>query len=432
MASTFTLGREIISSILKLEALDEYLNEGWNLSWIDNQEDLGHVVVFKETDAAAYRFILKHYAKHGKVPAESLFRLEFPEATYNLPRVRSVPSELIEIAREDLKQYEIESAQVDVEEMLDAGATPEDIAERFMEAATRIRQRRAMAGVVRDFNSEDEDIAVNKRMDEEIPFGIGLGLDGFDEQEGWNGIQPGQMLVFLGRAKAGKTSFAINTALQAYLLGNSVLFLTFEISAQGILDRLHSMGAKVDATKFRTGRLDSREKQKVRDFREDMSNIEADFRIIEPTGRYTLDDLEEEVAKFDPDLVVIDGFYFMYDRTSGKSGSHWEGHDNLSGELKGVTLSNKISTIVTHQVREKQIAGKKGKGIDDGTMMGGTGLIMAADAVFGIDIDPETQENILTQTRGREGYLSSIKGVWDWEKSTFNEVEWYEDEDAEE
>ena len=46
-------------------------------------------------------------------------------------------------------------------------------------------------------------------------------------------------------------------------------------------------------------------------------------------------------------------------------------------------MNRMLPVIITHQVREKQIRGKKGKGIDDGAMMGGTGIIMCADMVLG-------------------------------------------------
>lgn len=108
----------------------------------------------------------------------------------------------------------------------------------------------------------------------------------------------------------------------------------------------------------------------------------------------------------------------MTDRISGKPGAHWEGHDNLARELKRLMMQTRVVGLVTHQVREKQLGGKKGAGIDDGAMMGGTGLIMASDMVFGLDVDDDHVHKI-TCTRSRSQYFVGVRGDWDWETSTF-------------
>jgi HAE1 family hydrophobic/amphiphilic exporter-1 len=59
--------------------------------------------------------------------------------------------------------------------------------------------------------------------------------------------------------------------------------------------------------------------------------------------------------------VYVDGFYFMLDRQTGKNGGSWEGHDNLAREMKELAMRREIPVIVTHQVREKQLTGKKGE-----------------------------------------------------------------------
>ena len=53
--------------------------------------------------------------------------------------------------------------------------------------------------------------------------------------------------------------------------------------------------------------------------------------IIQPTTRYTVSDLESDIERYRPDVVYIDGFYFMFDRGDSASwASDWEGHDGLA------------------------------------------------------------------------------------------------------
>ena len=76
-------------------------------------------------------------------------------------------------------------------------------------------------------------------------------------------------------------------------------------------------------------------------------------------------------------------------------------------------MNHLLPVIITHQVREKQLTGKKGKGIDDGAMMGGTGIIMFADMVLGFDVDDDMLRTI-SCTRSRLNYLDTVYGKWDW------------------
>ena len=174
------------------------------------------------------------------------------------------------------------------------------------------------------------------------------------------------------------------------------------------------------------GELTGEEQRKIREFRATCTD-EA-FKIIQPTRAYTVTELEADIDRHQPDVVYIDGFYFMTDRETGKRGGNWEGHDGLSGELKALGLARRLPVIITHQVREKQIHGKKGKGIDDGAMMGGTGIIMAADMVLGADIDDDKTHTI-SCTRSRLRYLDTIYGKWDWSVCAFSEVASPVDED---
>ena len=238
----------------------------------------------------------------------------------------------------------------------------------------------------------DKEYDIEERIKRMITKGIMTGIPGLDRQ--FNGFQPGNLVCYLGRAKAGKTSFALKSALKAWQDGNRVLFVTFEIAAgrkpeePGIVDRLDAFSAEIDLIPYIQGGMSEKDKAKLRKF-DAAKAKDGRFQVVQPTSRYTITDLEADIDRHHPDVVYLDGFYFMYDDKTGKRGSDWEAHDNLSGDLKTLAMNLGIPVIITHQVREKQLTGRKGKGIDDGAMMGGTGIIMAADMVLGADIDDD-------------------------------------------
>jgi len=85
-------------------------------------------------------------------------------------------------------------------------------------------------------------------------------------------------------------------------------------------------------------------------------------------------------------------------------------------------MNNSIPIIITHQVREKQLTGKRGAGIDDGAMMGGTAITMFADLVIGVDANEGGETRTLSCTRSRLQYLDTVHGQWNWSNCTFSET----------
>jgi hypothetical protein len=421
------LGRELVACALREGSLRPFIEAGITDDWLTNQEDVSRAAVFDSEDLSAWFTLQKYHDQHGKMPSVDMFRRSHPEESYSLPKSDYTPAELLEIFQQDRRRYLTQLAASDIADLLADGKV--DAVVDLMERATwMIRNTYTSRNIVVSWDSEDYD--VEARIHREVKRGIMTGIDGLDKQ--FYGYQPGNLICYLGRAKAGKTSFALLSALKAWEDGKRVLFLSFEIAAgklpsePGIADRLDCFGSGIDLIHYMMGELTHEEQSKLRDFRKYCTD-EA-FKIVQPTARYTVTDLEADIDRYQPDVVYVDGFYFMIDRETGKSGAHWEGHDNLAGDLKTLAMNHMIPVIITHQVREKQLQGKKGKGIDDGAMMGGTGIIMFADMVLGADVDDD-KVHTLSCTRSRLRYLDTIHGTWDWSTCTFGEVAAPVDED---
>lgn len=415
------LGRELVACALRKGTLRPFIEAGITHDWLTDQDDLSRSAIFDSEDLGAWFTLLRYTEQHGRMPSVDMFQRSHPAESYRLPTSDYQPDELIELFREDRRRYLTQLAASDIADAI--GENRIDDAIGLMELATKvIRQTYAPNSIVLDWDSKDYD--VEGRIHREIKHGVLTGIAGLDDQDGFYGFQPGSLTCYLGRAKAGKTSFELLSALRAWEDGKKVLFVTFEIAAgkqpsePGVADRLDCFGSGIDLLHYMQGELTREEQGKLREFRS-MCTDEA-FRIVQPIGKYTVSDLEAEVERYQPDVVYIDGFYFMIDQETGKSGAQWEGHDNLANDLKLLAMARMIPVVISHQVREKQLQGKKGKGIDDGAMMGGTAIIMFADLVLGVDAD-EDGLRTLSCTRSRLQYLKTVHGTWDWGTCTFSE-----------
>jgi hypothetical protein len=427
--ATLILGREIVSRILSGKNIRPYLDAGMDLEFMQDDKNPAYASVFQGQDIDAYRYLLRYYAEYGKVPELSLFRRSFPVESYRVVESGFDDRELTDLASDSLALYETEVGTTRAQAYWEAGDA-KTAAEIMMAAARKVLFHQAKAALTVPWDRKDYDL--EERLSAVRPQAPGFGIEALDDQ--FPGFQRGQLITFVGRAKAGKTTFALQSAYWAWFGKKSlskskslepkrVLFVSIEVPEQDVRDILTCYGAGVNPAPFLAStddyRLSREDAAKVRDFWEkEMATATESFVVVQPVAKFTMADLEYEIEKAEPDMVFIDGFYFMTDETTGRTpGSSWEAHDNLARDLKSLAMRARIPVIVTHQAREKQL-GKAGGGFDDIAMMGGTGLRMASDMVFTFDKD-ELGVVTIKNTAARRGYVKTVKGEWDWDAFTF-------------
>jgi hypothetical protein len=418
------LGRQLVACALRDETLTPFIEAGLSADYLADENDHSKTLIFDDDALMAWHTIQDHWDHHGKVPSMGIFRKSWPEAAFELPAEVETTAELIELFQKERRKGLAEVAVSDLSELLLKGQTEQAI-ELMAHSLRVIQDTHTSTSIVVGWDSPDYD--VEGRIGRKLTRGVMTGIEGFDTQKGFMGFQPGSLTCYLGRAKAGKTSFVLLSALEAWMAGKRVMFHSFEIAAgrspeePGVADRLDSIGAGIHMLNYMQGQLSPEDADRLREFRE--SCVDDVFKVIQPTGRFTIADLERDIERYRPDIAYVDGFYFMTDGRTGKPGSNWEGHDNLANDIKALAMKHMIPIVITHQVREKQLTGKKGAGIDDAAMMGGTAIIMFADLVIGVDTDPDTQVRTLSCTRSRLNYLDTVYGTWNWNDCTFSATE---------
>jgi hypothetical protein len=311
----------------------------------------------------------------------------------------------------------------------------------MMATARKVLHQQSEAAITVTWDRADYDL--EERLSVIREPGPGFGIDELDKH--FAGSQPGQLMALVGRKKAGKTTFLLQSAYHAWygrkaigdqegLEPRRVMFISTEIPEEDVRDMLVCYGAGVNPGPYLSStkkfRLSPADEDKMRQYwKNEMSGGAAEaFCVVQPVSKFTMNDLEYEMEKFEPDIVYIDGFYFLTDAATGRTpGSSWEAHDNMAKDLKNLAMRNRIPVWVTHQAREKQL-GKAGGGFHDTAMMGGTGLGMAADMVFTID---KGDDRVVTikNTAARRGYIPTIKGEWDYETFEFRAYEATEDDE---
>ena len=407
------IGLEIISHVLRTGDLRSFLDAGLTRDWLNDKEDpTSRQILDPPYDYGVYFHLIRHYETHRRVMSEDIFRETYPEL--RLSSHEYLASEIIEQAQKRIRESHAMSAAIDIASLTREGRHDDVLA--LIDATSR-RLRNFAGQPASEVDVWDAEIDVQARLNRVVPPGIKTGIPGLDSQ--FSGFQKGDLITYLGRAKAGKTSFLLLSALKSWEDGYKVMFVTVEIGRDDVHDKLDAFKMGLPFTAIQSGTLSSAGQKRYTEVREDMAFQDDAFYIIQPRAKYTINDLRDDIEKYNPEVLYIDGFYFLTDRISGKTGGNWEGHDNLSRELKELAMELNIPLITTMQVREKQL---KAKGIDDGAMMGGTGLTMASTIVLGLTWERETRVHDITCTRSRTLYLEDVSGLWDWDSSKFVEV----------
>lgn len=433
------LGREIIARVLQSKDIRPYLNAGLDLEFMSDQLNPAYAAVFTGQDIDAWTTILRHYEKYSKVMDVSLFRRSYPPESYRLVEPSFDDRELVDLAKQSISMFETQVGTTEAQRYVEAG-DPVKAAEIMMATARKVLHQQAEAAIAVAWDRSDFNLEA--RLSEVREPGPGFGIEELDKH--WPGSQPGQLISLIGRKKAGKSTFLLQSAYHAWygrkgfagqedLDPRRVMFVTFEMPEEDIRDMLLCYGAGVNPGPYlastKNFRLKPSEEEKLRDFwKREMSVGAEAFNIIQPVSRFTMHELEYEMERFEPDILYIDGFYFMTDHITGNSpGSNAFAHDNLARELKNLAMRERIPVWVTHQAREKQL-GSPGGGFHDTAMMGGTGLGMASDLVCTID---KGEDRIVTikNTAGRRGYLPTIRGEWDYDVFEFQAYEAGEDDE---
>jgi len=84
----------------------------------------------------------------------------------------------------------------------------------------------------------------------DVTLGVSTGFPRIDEH--LLGLRPGQMVVIGARPGVGKTSFALNLAVNAAAAGASVAFFSLEMSKVEIAQRLLAAQAHIGLKEIRT------------------------------------------------------------------------------------------------------------------------------------------------------------------------------------
>lgn len=249
-------------------------------------------------------------------------------------------------------------------------------------------------------------------------FYLRTGLTGYPT--GWptldrvtGGYQKGDIYIFSGRPKKGKTMYML-WSLNTLLLNYKCLFISMEMTAIQILARLCGIRARISPALIRRGDITT----EIEELILTTANIPNLYLHVPDMKKRNYSSIVSSIVATKPDVVFIDGAYLI--KSERKRERIFEEVKDVIEHLKGIAITFDIPIICSYQLNRASASRKEDLDLTHLALSDALG--QTASAVIGI-----IETEVPTQRRfeviaNRDGETDDFFTNWNWDYSDFSEI----------
>lgn len=280
-----------------------------------------------------------------------------------------------------------------------------------------------IGNVVRDtlrdlaFRAEHPEAANKKSMSSGFP-----SLDRFIF-----GLNPSDLILIAARPGMGKTSFAMNIAVNAARMnrGKQVAVFSLEMSREQLVNRMLSSEGKIASDQMKTGQIQRSEWRGLNEAAEMLSMIEI---FIDDTANIPIGEMKAKLRRMDNlGLVVID--YLQLMSTGRKDGNRVAEVSEITRNLKIMAKELNVPVITLSQLnRGPESRTDKRPMLSDLRESGSIEqdadiiLFLYRDAYYTKSEDDQEKCECIV-AKNRHGEVNTVKLRWDGQYTRFSDVE---------
>jgi replicative DNA helicase len=410
------LQEEFITAFAGKENPAEVFNAGVGAPWFDLD------------NAKIWKFIIDHWKKHGKIPGLEAIKRQFP--TFVPLRTEEPLSYLLEQLKNDYQKRRLNNMASSL--AVSINEDNKDVEEVVDEATRAVLDIGRIGSAYKDKDWSERERLKERRqkyLETKAHHGIvGIKTGWRQLDESLLGLQPSHLTTLVARPKTGKTWWTCIVAQRAFLQGKNVLYISCEMGAMQIEQRLDALQMGVSYDRLRKGQLTVEEEAKYEEYANTFEAGPVGNRLIVSSsddmgGRSGTDMVQSKLSVWTPDLLVVDGVYKL--RDAHEKASMVENNYAVSQNMARITKKYNVSTVQTVQVtrprneREKRMGG----GID--RIAWGDTWGQESDQVIelvsnSIYLADRRLKHDLIAHRG--GAVMDFQTKWDFERMDFTEI----------
>ena len=189
--------------------------------------------------------------------------------------------------------------------------------------------------------------------------GVPSGFQDVDDL--FHGFRGGDLVILAARPGVGKTSFALNLATNSAKLGVTVAFLSLEMSAAQLVQRVLCSEARVNLSRLRAGQLQESDWGAIADASNTLSKLDM---YIDDTPSLSILELRakarRELRGAEKGLIVVDYLQLMQPPQTRRDGNRAVEVGEISRGLKVLAKEMDMPVIALSQLsRQVEMRGKK-------------------------------------------------------------------------
>ena len=374
-----------------------------------------------EDDRRVWIFVRDHYSKYGECPSQVVIANNFP--TYQL-----VPSE-------DTLDYLLDA----VIAARRKAATVKMVSDAIASLEQKHDHEDAILSIQRGLirleedgltSSSDVDLTRNplERWDDylerkSLPNGLRGLPTGFPTIDAaTSGLQDGQLVVIIAPPKTGKSTLALQIALNIHRVQKKVpMFQSFEMSNAEQLNRYDAMRSLISHHRLLTGTLTQEEEARYQRILKNLDDVDHKFWLVDSAAGQTVSGIASKIQTLQPDIVFIDGVYLMIDEQTGEANTP-QALTNITRSLKRLAQKvNKPIVISTQVLTWKMKSGK----VTADAIGYSSSFFQDADVILGLQREDDEIDDtrLLRVVASRNSGPAEATLDWQWSEGRFREID---------
>lgn len=404
-----SMGTLVLSKLIKDKSTKAYID-----SHLDRE-------LFKEAEWKVYDFVNDHVIKYGELPGkETLFNhtgfepLDTPECLgYYIDELykRHVSIEVKNTVAEVHKHLS------DVDNL-----DPHKALEVMTEKVGTMNMS-ANSDKLRDFRQAKDSVVQeyyrNAKHNKEQ--GVFLGFPTVDKL--MNGLQGGELCVYVGRPALGKTFFTLYSAHHQWKQGLTPMYVTLEMTSKLIFERLAAISSQRSLSRLRLGKLTLPGIEHVKRKLGENQEKEKPFWVMDGGLHTTPSDIKIMAQLIKPDCIIVDGAYNL--RAERNINVKWEKVAYLMESLKDLSNALNIPVLASFQFNRDAARKKETDNIGLENIAHSDVIGQMASLVLGL-FEEESVETLKQRTihvlKGRNGESGSFNTRWNFNTMDFSEI----------